>query len=150
MAQAARVGLGCAVGEVEEVWRRAGLDELDIIWNRAAEYGADGEAPEGTPQGIVQLSYLLRVYNSAMGGGLGFAVEVNEPFRLERARDAMRYFGLPELAELVADLIEHDLDGDHAESRQDDLDALLGPQDEALETAFRVKAAERPADFGLE
>ncbi|HEX5594751.1 MAG TPA: hypothetical protein VFX61_01825 [Micromonosporaceae bacterium] len=135
--------------EVEEAWRPAVLDELDIIWNRAADYGADGEAPEGAPRGIVQLSYLLRVYNSAMGGGWGFAVEVNEPFRLKRAMEAMRYFGLTELAELVADLIEHDLDGDHAESRQDDLDMLLGPQDEALETAFRVKAVERPADFGL-
>src|SRR5690349_19425988 len=111
MPQAARIGLGCAVGELEEVWRRAGVDELNIIWNRAADYGADGEAPDGTPRGIVQLSYLLRVYNSAMGGGLGFAVEVNEPFRLKRAMDAMRYFGLAELAELVADLIEHNLDG---------------------------------------
>ncbi|WP_146167967.1 hypothetical protein [Micromonospora sp. MH33] len=135
--------------EVEALWKRAGLDELHIIWNLAADYGADGEAPEGTPRGIVQLSYLLRVYNSAMGGGLGFAVEVNEIFRLKRAMDAMRYFGLTELAELVADLIEHDLDGDYAESRHDDLECLLGPQDEALTTAFRVKAAERPADFGL-
>ncbi|MER6594970.1 hypothetical protein ABT214_24605 [Micromonospora purpureochromogenes] len=122
--------------EGEEVWRGAGLDELHIIWNHAADYGADGGAPEGTPPGIVQLSYLLRVYNSAMGGGLGFAVKVNEPFRLKRAMDAMQYFGLAELAELVADLIEHDLDGDHAESRQDDLDTLLGPQDEALASAF--------------
>jgi hypothetical protein len=138
------------VGEGEEVWRGAGLDELNIIWNLAADYGADGEAPEGAPRGIVQLSYLLRVYNSAMGGGLGFAVEVNEPFRLKRAMDAMRYFGLAELAELVADLIELGLDVEYAGSRQDDLDTLLGPQDEALMTAFRVKAVKRPADFGLE
>jgi hypothetical protein len=150
MTQAARLGLVCAVSEREEVWRGAGLDELDIIWNRAAGYGADGEAPEGTPRGIVQLSYLQRVYNSAMGGGLGFAVEVNELFRLKRAMEAMRYFGLAELADLVADLVDHDLNGDYAESRQDDLYTLLGPRDEVLETAFRVKAAERPADFGLE
>ena len=117
MTQAARIELGCTVAEVEEVRRRAGLDELHIIWNHAADYGADGEAPEGTPRGIVQLSYLLRFYNSAMGGGLGFAVEVNEPFRLKRAMDAMRYFGLMDLAELVADLIEHDLDTEHAGSR---------------------------------
>ncbi|MGC4757648.1 hypothetical protein [Micromonospora trifolii] len=56
----------------------------------------------------MHLSYLLRVHNSAMGGGLGLAVEVNEPFRLKRAMEAMRYFGLAELAELMADLIEHD------------------------------------------
>ncbi|WP_349880215.1 hypothetical protein ABIH81_11195 [Micromonospora sp. HUAS YX12] len=138
------------MNEVEDVWRRAGLDELHLIWSHAADYGADGEAPEGTPRGIVQLSYLLRVYNSAMGGGLGFAVEVNEPFRLKRAMDAMRYFGLADLAELVADLIEHDLDIGHAGSRHDDFEALLGPQDEALTRAFRARAAERPADFGLE
>jgi hypothetical protein len=80
----------------------------------------------------------------------GFAVEVNELFRLKRAMEAMRYFGLAELADLVADLVDHDLNGDYAESRQDDLYTLLGPRDEVLETAFRVKAAERPADFGLE
>jgi hypothetical protein len=136
--------------DLEEAWRRAGLDELDVIWNRAGVYGADGEPPEGTPRGIVYLSYLLRVYNSAMGGGLGFAVEVNEPFRLQRAIEAMRYFGLPELAALVTDLLDHDLDGAYAESRQADLDALLGPRDENLEAAYRAKARKAPADFGLD
>lgn len=55
MTPAARIGPGCAVDEVEEVWGRADQDELHIIWNRAADYGANGEAPEGTPRGIVQL-----------------------------------------------------------------------------------------------
>ncbi|MBQ0989330.1 hypothetical protein KBX08_04395 [Micromonospora sp. H61] len=135
-------------------WRRCGRtpswDDLNIIWNHAADYGADGEAPDGTPPGIVQLSYLLRVYNSVMGGGLGFALEVNEPFRLRRAMDAMRYFGLAELAELLTDVIEHDLDGDRADSPDDDLETLLGPRGEPLATAFRARAADSPADFGLE
>jgi hypothetical protein len=134
---------------VEATWRSAGLDELDIVWNRAGSLGADGEAPDGIPRGVVQLSYLLRVYNSAMGGGLGFAVEVNEQFRLQRAIDAMHYFGLPELAALVADLLDHDLDAEYAESRQSDFDALLGPRDENLSCAYRTKATESPADFGL-
>jgi hypothetical protein len=43
----------------------------------------------------VQLAFLVRVVNSVEGGGLGFAVEVNEHFRLQRAIDAMRYFRLP-------------------------------------------------------
>ncbi|MEU7757380.1 MULTISPECIES: hypothetical protein [Micromonospora] len=141
-------GLGRAADEAKEGWRAAGLDELHVIWNDAADYGADGEAPEGTPLGIVHLSYLLRVYNSAMGGGVGFAVEVNEAFRLRRAVDAMRYFGLADLAELVVELIEHDVDTGHVGSRHDDLEA--GLQGEVLERAFRIKAAERPADFGLE
>jgi hypothetical protein len=63
--------------------------------------------------------------------------------------DAARYFGLTELGELVADLIEHDLDIFYAGSREDDRDALLGPEDTVLQTAFRTKAAEQPADFGL-
>jgi hypothetical protein len=84
-----------------------------------------------------------------MGGGLDFAVEVNERLRLQRAMDAARYFGLTELAQLVAGLIEPDLDMSHAASRQDGLDALLGPADTALETAFRIMAAEQLADFGM-
>jgi hypothetical protein len=115
----------------------------------AADYDADGGAPAGSPRGIVQLSSLLRVYNSIMGGGLDFAVEVNERLRLQRAMDAARYFGLTELAQLVAGLIEPDLDMSHAASRQDGLDALLGPADTALETAFRIMAAEQLADFGM-
>jgi hypothetical protein len=63
-------------------------------------------------------SYLLRVYNSAMSGGLGFAVEVNEEFRLLRAVNAAYYFGLTDLATLLADLITHDQDGAYAGRRQ--------------------------------
>ncbi|SBT43560.1 hypothetical protein [Micromonospora auratinigra] len=36
----------------------------------------------------------MRVHNSVMGGGLSFAVEVNEGFRFVRAVDALRYFRL--------------------------------------------------------
>jgi hypothetical protein len=135
--------------EMDEAWRWAELDDLHVIWNLAADYGTDGEAPEGTPLGIVQLSFLLRVVNSAMGGGLGFAVEVNEHFRLRRAIDAMRYFRLSELADLLNDVLNHDLDGEYVDSRTDQFYDLLGPQEEVLDRAFRAKAAEAPSDFGL-
>ncbi|WP_262286929.1 hypothetical protein [Micromonospora sp. MA102] len=135
--------------ELDETWRRAVLDDLAVIWNRACDYGADGEAPEGTPLGIVHLSFLLRVYNSAMGGGLGFAVEVNEPFRLRRAIEAMRYFRLSELADLLTDVLNHESDVEYAGSRERQFYYLLGPADENLDKAFRAKAAEAPSDFGL-
>jgi hypothetical protein len=108
---------GSDLYQVEEVWRRAGLDELVIIWNRACSFGADCETTDGTPPGVANLSYLCRIYSSAMSGGLGFAVEVNEPFRLQRAVDALHYFGLSVLAALVADLLDHDLDGHYADSQ---------------------------------
>ncbi len=39
MTHGVRIGLGGAVGDLEEVWWHAGLDELDIIWDQAADYG---------------------------------------------------------------------------------------------------------------
>ncbi|KUL41647.1 hypothetical protein [Actinoplanes awajinensis] len=56
------------------------VDDLDAIWNDACDHGADGEVPEGTPPGIQHLASLLRIHGSVMGGGLAFALEVNEPF----------------------------------------------------------------------
>ncbi len=84
-----------------------------------------------------------------MGGGLGFAVEVNERFRLRRAIDAMRYFRLSELADLLTDVLNHDLEGEYVDSRTDQFYDLLGPQEEVLDRAFRARAAEAPSDFGL-
>ncbi|MBO3742932.1 DUF4259 domain-containing protein [Actinoplanes flavus] len=122
-------------------------DELDDIWNDAADYGADGEAPDGTPPGIEHLASLLRVHNSVMGGGVGFALEVNEPFRVRRAIDALRYFELPEAAALLDDVLRRDLDGEPADTRPDDeLTALL--DGDYLDRAFRAKAERVPADFG--
>ena len=137
------------VDGIGQPWPQARLDGLNILWNRAADYGADGDAPEDAPPGVVHLSYLLRVYNSAMSGGLGFAVEVNEEFRLRRAVDTAYYLGLVDLAVLLADLIAHERDGAYAESRDSDLAVLLGRQDENIEAAFRAKVAELRADFGL-
>jgi hypothetical protein len=81
------------------------LERLRILWNRAADYGADGEAPEDALLGVVHLSYLLR-----------------------RAVDAARYLGLVGLAELLEDLIVRYGDGAYAESRDPDLETILGQQ----------------------
>lgn len=92
------------------------LNDLDVIWNQAADHGADGDVPEGTPPGIEQLASLLRVYNSAMGGGLGFALEVNEPFRVRRAINAFRYFELDEAADFLQDVLDRSLNGELPDS----------------------------------
>lgn len=125
------------------------MDPLHVTWNLAVDYGADGEAQEGTPLGIVQLSFLLRVVNSPISGGLGFAVEVNEDSRLRRAVDAMRYFRLSELADLLTDVLNYAADGVYAESRTGPIYDLPGPEEEVLDRAYRAKVAEAASDFGL-
>lgn len=135
--------------ESDQSWTPYELDDLDLIWNQAADYGADGEAPESTPEGVVKLSHVLRVYNSAMGGGLSFAVEVNEPFRIQQAIAALQFFGLSQLADLMADILDHGLDGGYAESRQAEFSTLLGPLDGAIDAAFRLKARKDPPEFGI-
>lgn len=124
------------------------LNELRVIWNTACDLGAEGDAPTETPPGIVYLSHLLRVYGSSMGGGLWFAFEVNEDFRVRRAIDAFTYFGLQELAELFEDLLEHFPNWDHIGNAEDRYDALIGNGD-VLDERFRAKAAVAPGDFGL-
>ncbi|GIF62575.1 hypothetical protein Ais01nite_06100 [Asanoa ishikariensis] len=129
------------IAELSRVLAGGGLDELDHIWNEATDSGADGEMPEGTPPGIEHLASLLRVYNSAMSGGLGFALEVNEPFHVRRAINALRYFGLTETASFVEEALNGESPGD----------AFFAPVDHGIDPigrAFRTKAAEFPTDFG--
>ena len=126
------------------------LDDLDVIWNEAADYGADGAVPEGTPAGIEQLASLLRVYGSAMGGGLGFALEVNEPFRVRRAIDAMRYFKLAAAADFLEDVLDRTLNGESPDSWPPDEAFYHLVDDETVRKAFKTKAAQAPTDFGRE
>ncbi len=126
------------------------MEDLDAIWNDACDYGADGEAPEGTPVGIQHLASLLRIHGSVMGGGLAFALEVNEPFRVKRAVEALHYFGLAAAAELLEDTLGRSLKGQDSESWPTD-DGFNGLIDgDVLDSAFQAKAREVPADFGRE
>lgn len=126
------------------------MDALNHIWNNACDYGADGETPDGTPPGIEHLAALLRVYNSAMGGGLGFALEVNEPFRIGRAVTALRYFGLAVAADFLEDVLNRSLNGESPDTLPSDGDFydLVDDDTDPVDRAFRAKAAEVPADFG--
>lgn len=125
-------------------------DDLDRIWNDACDYGADGEVPAGTPRGIEHLASLLRVHGSVMGGGLAFAVEANEPFRVRRAVEALRYFRLTPAADLLEDVLGRSVKGEEPDSwpTGDDFDGLL--DGDVVDSAFRAKAIEVPADFGRE
>jgi hypothetical protein len=127
-----------------------GLDDLDVIWNEAADYGADGEVPDGTPSGIEQLASMLRVHNSAMGGGLGFALEVNEPFRVRRAINAMRYFELAEAADFLENVLNRSLNGESPDSLPSDDDFYDLMDDETVRSAFKAKVARASTDFGRE
>ncbi|WP_127505144.1 DUF4259 domain-containing protein [Actinoplanes solisilvae] len=124
------------------------LDDLDIMWNEAADFGADGEMPDGTPSGIEQLASLLGVHNSAMGGGLGFALEVNEPFRVRRAINAMRYFGLAEPADFLDNVLDRSLNNESPDSLPSDDDFYDLMDDEIVRRAFKAKVAQIPTDFG--
>jgi hypothetical protein len=125
-----------------------GLDDLDLVWNAAADYGADGEVPAGTPPGIEQLASMLRFYNCAMGGGLGFALEVNEPVRVTHAVSALRYFGLAEPAGFLENVLERRLNGESPESLPPDDDFYDLVDDGTVRRAFKAKAAQAPSDFG--
>ncbi|MFC7533245.1 hypothetical protein [Actinoplanes sp. GCM10030250] len=129
-----------------------GLNDLDVIWNQACDYGAEGEVPEGTPTGVEHLASLLRVYNSAMGGGLGFALEVNEPFRVRNAINALRYFELAEAADFLQDVLDRSLNGESPDSLPSDVDFydLVDDETGPVRRAFKAKAAEIPTDFGCD
>ncbi|GLW29086.1 hypothetical protein Areg01_20260 [Actinoplanes regularis] len=83
-----------------------------------------------------------------MGGGLAFALEVNEPFRVRRAVEALHYFGLTAAAELLEDILGRSLKGENSDSwpTDDDFDDLI--DGDVLDSAFQAKAIEVPADFG--
>ncbi|WP_436532888.1 DUF4259 domain-containing protein [Actinoplanes sp. HUAS TT8] len=125
-------------------------DDLDLIWDEANDYGITGEVPEGIPPGIEHLAHLMGVYNSAMGGGLYFALEANEPSSVRRAIIALRYFRLTE----AATLLDEALNSESPDSVPADADfyALVNGGTDLLGKAFRAKAVEYPADFkrGLE
>jgi hypothetical protein len=124
------------------------LDDLDVIWDDACDYGADGDVPEGTPLGIQHLASLLRIHGSVMGGGLAFALEVNEPFRVRRAVEALHYFRLAPAADLLDDTLGRSLKGEDSDSwpTGDDFGGLI--DGDVLDSAFRAKAMAVPADFG--
>jgi len=128
------------------------MDRLDEIWNDAVDLGVDGDVPPGTPVGMEKLSHALRVYNSVMGGGVGFALEANEPFRVSLAIDGFRYLGLTEVAELLAEVADGygmpGYDASQVSAQADRIEELFDEGD-PVDDAFRAIASEKPEDFDL-
>ncbi|GAA2673767.1 hypothetical protein [Actinoplanes palleronii] len=124
------------------------MTSVDDVYERAVDFGADGEVPAGTPIGTAHLSHVMRVYNSILGGGLGSAVAVVEPDEFERAVAGFRYLGLREIADLLARLVESYGRPEHDFREQRGLEELLSSGD-PVSDAFATKAAEIPSDFGL-
>jgi hypothetical protein len=99
-----------------------------------------------------KLAAALRVCNSIMGGGVGFALEVNEPFRVAAAIDGFRYFGLTEVAGLLSDIADGYGSPGYDASRVSELERRVEEfldVEDPLADAFRSLAAERPDAFGL-
>jgi hypothetical protein len=81
-----------------------------------------------------------------MNGGPNHAAEVLTHAEVGRGADACRYFGLAELARVMADLLAA-ADSDAADLRlSDEYDALVS-QDAVLVRAFEERYETAPEDF---
>lgn len=120
----------------------------DDVYNNAVDYGIEGAAPVGAPEGVAKLSNVLRAYNAMMSGGLGFAIEVIEPDEFERAVEGFRYLDLNEIATLLEELVGSYGDPGYDEQKEARLDEMLNESSIVL-NAFRRKVAMVPSDFGV-
>ena len=59
------------------------------VWNAATALGPRGTGGPDVPTGTAHLARLLRFHNAAMGGGLGFALEVTPADQLEAVAAAI-------------------------------------------------------------
>jgi hypothetical protein len=89
------------------------------------------------------LSAVLRVSNAASSGGVGFVLDVNTPADLTRAIAGCGYFGLTDMAELIAAIARTPPD-DVEDLYQDEWDSL---DDGELDEAFRRRFEASPEDF---
>jgi hypothetical protein len=101
------------------------------------------------PTGTAHLARLLRFHNAAMGGGLGFALEVTPADRLEAVALAADYLDLVDVARLVRHLAADGRDFDLAEGLNDTYCEATGETrvgDSEAERAFLDAFASSPGD----
>jgi hypothetical protein len=79
-----------------------------------------------------------------MSGGTTFAKEVLDPAAFPAAAEACRYFGLPQLADLIGRIAVMD---DDDELEMNDEYGELVPLDEVLADAFERRYATTAGDF---
>jgi hypothetical protein len=79
-----------------------------------------------------------------MNGGVVHAIEALEPTELADAIAGFRYFGLPAVAEILAESPD---DSEETEERLDSAYAEEVPDDSTLVDAFRLRLARFPDTF---
>lgn len=122
------------------------LTAADLVWNRATM----PDSCEALAPGDVALSSLLRAHGLAMNGGVLHAVELLTADEWVAAKDGFRYFGLDDVADLLAHAknlfdVGENL-GEH-ERRLDDNYATLIPDDSWLHKRFEEQFAANPSAF---
>lgn len=125
-------------------------EKLWDIWNRALDYDVPA-----TRDGDRALRDVLLMHGMAMNGGLLHAVEGLEPEELNGAVAGLRWLGLGELADGVAEFavdaadVEElsDDDAGELEERGNDLYYGAVPDDDVIDVAFRRRYAEQPDAF---
>ncbi|MBX7103581.1 MAG: hypothetical protein K1X57_05845 [Gemmataceae bacterium] len=121
------------------------LTEAEMIWNRAC-----GEDPLRVLPGDRALTDLLRAHGLAMNGGLLHAVECMTAEELSDAYGGYRYFGIGDVASLLARARGIFETADDLESHELQLDieyAQLIPSDSSLVERFEQQLKTRPSDF---
>jgi hypothetical protein len=123
----------------------ADLTVADMIWNRACSEDRLRALP-----GDRALADLLRAHGLTMNGGVLHAVECLSAEELTDAQAGYRYFGLAEIASLVARARKLFETGDDLERHERQLDghyADLIPSDSSLVECFEKQLQANPSDF---
>ena len=120
------------------------------VWNTATALGSSGTVGPEVPTGTAYLARLLRFHNAAMGGGLGFALEVTPADQLEAVASAADSLDLVDVARLVRRLDADGRDFDLAEGRNHAYCEATGETrvgDSEAERAFLRAFVSSPGDF---
>jgi hypothetical protein len=120
------------------------------VWNAATALGPSGTVGPDVPTGTAQLARLLRFHNAAMGGGLGFALEITPADQLEAVAAAADYLDLVDVARLIRRLAADGRDFDLAEGLNDAYGEATGETrvgDSEVERTFLRAFAASPGDF---
>ena len=121
------------------------MNDLDLIWNRAAmDNGGLTPGP-----GDFALSALLYAHGLAMNGGVLHAVELLSPTELAKAQSGYRFFGLVAISDLLRDAWLLVRDGADLGSHEQRLDAeyMMHANDSALTVRFEQYYLLHPSDF---
>ena len=122
------------------------LTELDKIWNRAC----DSFSTEPLETGDRALRDLLRAHNLICNGGVFQAFAVLNEQEIQAAKGGYRFFGLPEVADLLArakELLDKKVDLEEYEDPFDREYARYVPEESDLQERFKKHHASKPSDF---